>query len=125
MDYQVALEGFAEGIKHFNEVRIDKRAVYFKKSMWDIESGPKIEIELSEWDADRIETMIDKWVEPPEYSAKFPGGMLASSGSSIFSRALALYRWHKASGSMSASVKQVVAWLLIGAGRKLRNLGAG
>ena len=119
IDYQVALAGFAEGIKHFGEVRIDKRAEYFQESMKDLENSPKNAIDLSEWDLDRIESMIQNWVEPPEYWEKYPGGMLASTGSGIISSALEQYKWHRGRGSIRHSGKQVLAWLLTIAGKKL------
>ena len=121
MDYQVALAGFAEGIKHFGEVRIDKRAEYFQESMKDLETSPKNAIDISEWDLDRIESMIQNWVEPPEYWEKYPGGMLAGSGTGIILRAFEQYKWHRGRGSVSTSSKQVLAWLLTGAGKKLRS----
>lgn len=120
MDYQIALAGFSEGIKHFGEVRIDKRAEYFKKSMRGLEARSKDEIDLSEWDLERVESMILNWVEPEEYWEKYPGGMLASRGTSILSRVLAQYKWYRSTASMSASGKQVLAWLLTGAGAKLQ-----
>ena len=121
MDYQVALAGFAEGIKHFGEVRIDKRAEYFQEAMRGLEASSKNAIDLSEWNLDRIESMIQNWIEPPEYWEKYPGGMLASSGSGIMSRALEQYRWHRGRASIRSSSKQVLAWLLTGAGKKLRS----
>lgn len=120
IDYQVALAGFSEGIKHFGEVRIDKRAEYFQGAMKDLETSPKNDINLSEWSLDGIESLIQNWVEPPEYQDKYPGGMLANSGLSILSRALAQYKWHRSSASMSASGRQIAAQLLIGAGRRLQ-----
>jgi len=119
MDYKVALTGFAEGVKHFGEVRIDKREKYFQDAMQGLDAGPKNEIDLSEWNLNRIECLIENWIEPAEYWEKYPGGMLASSGSSIMSCALEQYRWHRGRSSMSTSSKQVLAWLLIGAGKKL------
>lgn len=119
MDYQVALAGFAEGIRHFGEVRIDKRAEYFQEAMQGLEVNSKNAIDLTEWDLDRIESMIQNWVEPPDYWDKYPGGMLASSGPGVMSRALEQYRWHRGRASMRSSSKQVLAWLLISAGKKL------
>jgi hypothetical protein len=123
MDYHIALAGFAEGIKHYGEVFIDKRVDYLQKSMWGIEASPKNEIDLSKWDLDRIESMIHNWVEPEEYWEKYPGGILASSGSDVISSALEQYKWHRSrgSGSVIHSGKQVLSWLLTSAGKKLRN----
>jgi len=121
MDYQVALAGFAEGIKHFGEVRIDKRAEYFQEGMKIIEASPKNPIDLSEWNIDRIEAIIKNWVEPQEYCEMYPRGMFVSSGSEIISRALEQYKWHRNRSSVIVSGKHVLSWLLIGAGKKLRS----
>lgn len=120
LDYKIALAGFGEGVKHFGEVRIDKREKYFQEAMRDLEVSSKMEIDLSEWSLERVESIINTWVEPPEYWKKFPGGILASSGTSILSRALEQYKWHRTRASISASGKQVIAWLLTGAGNKLK-----
>lgn len=120
LDYKIALAGFGEGIKHFGEVRIDKREKYFQETMHDLKATPKTEINLSDWNLERVECMINTWVEPPEYWKKFPDGKLVSSGASILSRALEKYKFHRTRASVSASGKQVIAWLLTGAGNKLR-----
>lgn len=121
MDYRFALAGFAEGIKHFGEVRIDKRAKYFQYVMQDLEARPKNEIDLSEWGFDRIESIIKEWVEPPEYWRKFPGGTLTNTGSGIFSRVIKKYKWHRNRSSVGDSGKLVLAWLLTSAGNKLQS----
>ena len=120
LDYQIALAGFAEGIKHFGEVRIDKRAEYFQEIMGGLEASSKKDIDLSEWNLNCIETLIKTWVEPPEYWDQFPSAMLATGGSSIISRTLEKYKWHRVQSSVSTSIKQVLAWLLTGAGKKLK-----
>lgn len=120
LDYQIALVGFAEGIRHFGEVRIDKRAEYFQKAMKDLEISPKHAMDLSEWNLDRIEFIIQNWVEPIEYWEKYPIGMLVNSGSGILSRVIGEYKWHRSRSSFRDSAKSIVARLLIGAGNRLR-----
>lgn len=122
IDYKIALIGFAEGIKHFGEVRIDKKAQYFQGATQYLGASPQRDVDLSKWNLDRIESMIKTWVEPPEYWENYPGGILWGSGASrVFRRALAQYKRHRRRGSVKVAWLQVIGWLLIGAGKKVRS----
>lgn len=121
MDYRLALDGFAEGIKHSGEVRVDKKAAYFSDSMKNSNFEPKREIDVKVWDLQEVESIINNWVEPVEYWRKYPGGMRAASGPGICSRTIAQYKWQRERSSVTTSAKQVLAWLLIGAGGKLES----
>lgn len=117
-DYRVALTGFAEGIKHVGEVRINRYAQCFANGLQNFDLAPKHEILLKDWDLGDIEACIKTWVEPPEYWLEYPGGMYASGGG-IISRGLAQYESHRASRSIRDSISLTLAWLLAGAGKKL------
>jgi hypothetical protein len=45
-DYKIALAGFGEGIKHFGDVRIDKRAEYFLSAMQNLDLRPKQNLQI-------------------------------------------------------------------------------
>ena len=124
LDYQIALAGFGEGIKHFGEVRIDKRAEYFRDAMINLEMSYKNEIDLSKWSRNLIESKIQEWVEPPEYWESFPGGMVANGGSGISSQVLAQYKWHRSRNSIRTSWLHVLGWLFVKVGRRLKNIGS-
>jgi hypothetical protein len=121
IDYRIALAGFAEGIKHFGEVRIDKRAQYLLDAMRYLNLESKNDLNLDQWSLARIDSIIRSWEEPEGYWQKYPFGMDANSGS-ILSRAVEMYRSQREKRSSRESGMVVLSWLLTGAGNKLRSL---
>jgi hypothetical protein len=120
MDYQAALAGFSEGIKYFDEVRIDKRAEYFRSAMCNYKFILKNEIDLIKWDINKVESIINCWIDAPEYKEKFPYGISAGFGTGIFVHIFEKYKWHRNHASVSVSAREILSWLLISAGKKLR-----
>lgn len=118
IDYQVALSGYGEGIKHFGDVRIDKRANYFLDAMQNLELSPKNDVEIDAWDLSRIESIITNWEEPSEYEKYFPTGMLVAQGKGL-SKAVQKYKWFRKSKSATIASKLVIALVLEGIGKRL------
>jgi hypothetical protein len=107
-DYKIALVGFSEGIKHFGNVRIDKKAAYFLDSMRNLDLILKDDIELNDWDLDRVENIISNWEEPYEYWKYFPTGMLVTKGNGL-SKVFQRYKWFRKSRSATMASKLIMA----------------
>jgi hypothetical protein len=117
-DYQIALIGFAEGIKYFGDVRIDKSAKYFLDSMQDLRLNQKSDLNISDWDVNLVESIIINWKEPLKYFDYFPTGMLITKGNG-FSKIYGKYRWFRKSRSVSIASKLLIGSLLKSIGNRL------
>lgn len=82
-DYRVALAGFAAGLTHQGEVRIDKTAAYYRQGLNYLELEEKKDLPASKWDLDRVENTIANWQEPEIYWQFFPTGMLSPKPSLV------------------------------------------
>ena len=71
-DYQVALEGFAAGVRHRGGVRIDVSDSLFSVNLKQLGLEEKRPLSDSEWTLARIEKTIQQWKEPPVYHRRFP-----------------------------------------------------
>jgi hypothetical protein len=111
IDYQVALAGYGEGIRHFGDVRIDNRAKYFLDAMLSLELNPKNDIAIDDWNLSRVESIITNWEEPSEYWEYFPTGMLIAKGNGI-SNAYQNYKWFRKNNSAKKSIKFIIKSLL-------------
>ena len=117
-DYQIALAGFGEGIKHFGDVRIDKKAKYFLDSMHNLELSPKNDLEIDDWTLSRVESIISNWKEPSEYLKYFPTGMLITKGNGL-SKIFQKYKWFRKSRSVTIASKLLIASVFKSMGNRL------
>jgi hypothetical protein len=77
LDMRVALAGFADGIKHADEVRIDTRQTYYAVALDQLGLKEKDPIELSAWTSERIEKIIDEWQVSELFLRYFPSSQPA------------------------------------------------
>lgn len=84
-DYKVALEGFGAGVSHLGDVRIDKGASYFQKTLDNLSTYPKPKLEKSSWTLSKVEETIINWKEPDTYFDFFFSGIVGSK-SNLFER---------------------------------------
>ena len=78
-DMRVALAGFADGIKHADEVRIDTRQTYYAVALDQLGLKEKDPIELSAWNSERIEKIIDEWQVSELFLRYFPSSQPAKA----------------------------------------------
>ena len=71
-DYEVALAGFARGIDHCGDVRVDVREQLFSHSSEALGVCEKAQILPDEWSLERVESLITDWHEPELYHRYFP-----------------------------------------------------
>jgi hypothetical protein len=118
-DYKVALAGFAAGIEHSADVRIDARAEYFQAGMRRLGIEAKEDMNPGEWNLDRVDMVIENWVEPAEYWEAFPAGM-AGFEKGVTGRALALFKWNLRETNAIRSSLVVAGWFLERVGVRLK-----
>jgi len=76
-DMRVALAGFANGLKHLGEARIDTRQSCYSVDLDRLELKEKDSIELSEWNGERISKIIDNWQVSDNFRRYFPSSQPA------------------------------------------------
>jgi hypothetical protein len=108
-DYQVALLGFTEGIKHFGEVRIDKNAKYFADKFSMFHLAPKNEI--YSYDLYQIESIIEEWKEPEKYWIYFPTWILVTS-TNPFIKIIKIYNFFISRNTQYKSIKLFLIYIL-------------
>lgn len=112
LDYQMALVGFAEGVKHFGEVHIDTRREYFQMAMQLFDADEKKALSLDSWDLPYVESIYREWVFPTN-SPKKPFHSIKM----LYNE----YRRHRIHRSLKSSGLLACAWLLTNIGNKLAN----
>jgi hypothetical protein len=75
MDYWVALQGFAAGIAHHADVRIDTRQFFLQQGFDGLQIKEKDPLPSGQISQDSIENIINSWIEPQLYQEKFPTKM--------------------------------------------------
>lgn len=119
IDYRVALSGFAAGVEYVGEIRIDRRAEYYRKGTQRLGLDDKCDLDPNSLGPNEIEQVIENWTEPHSYWVKYPGGMRGSANG-MFSRSVAQYRWHRQRNSPIQSGVFVLGWHLERIGKRLR-----
>lgn len=71
-DYEVALAGFAAGVKYRGTVRIDVTDRVFTVNLKEVGLDEKGPLSDSEWTFPRIEKTIQEWEEPAIYHKRLP-----------------------------------------------------
>lgn len=74
-DFRVALAGFARGVEHYGDVRIDVRMELFRGYLESLNLAEKTPLPPLAWSLQRVEETIVKWTEPEAYLKKFPTRM--------------------------------------------------
>jgi hypothetical protein len=74
-DYWVALQGFAAGIAHHEDVRIDTRQVFLQNGFDRLQIKEKAPLASGQLSLDSVENIINSWIEPHLYQEKFPTKM--------------------------------------------------
>lgn len=75
VDYRVALHGFAAGIAHYDNVRIDTRQEIYQTQFAALQIAEKEELPAGNHSLDAIEHIITTWVELEPYRRHFPTQM--------------------------------------------------
>lgn len=78
-DMRVALAGFADGIKHADEVRIDTRQTYYAVALDQLGLKEKNPLEISEWNGESIAKIIDDWQVSELFRRYFPSSLQADA----------------------------------------------
>jgi hypothetical protein len=120
LDYKIALSGFAAGVEHTGEVRIDDRAEYFKSNMESIGVISKDELKLSDWSLQYIEKVITEWNEPVFYWYEFPTGMQGSSNN-LLKRLFLTIKYQSRVRGFFLSVTFLVSLMLLKIVKKLNH----
>lgn len=110
-DYKVALAGFAAGIEHPESVRIDAREEYFQVGMRRLGIEAKEDMNPVEWNLDRVDNILENWVEPAGYWEEYPAGM-AGFEKGVSARALALFKSNLRETNAIRSFFLVSGWFL-------------
>jgi hypothetical protein len=71
-DYWVALQGFAAGVKHTNDVRINVRQEIYKQEYNTLQIDEKKSLSPNGLSIHDIDKIISDWKEPELYNKKFP-----------------------------------------------------
>ena len=125
-DYRVALAGFARGVEHYEEVRIDARSALFRSSVDALGLAGKPAMEPGDWSLDRVEATINNWTDPEVYRAKFPTrmGLVAPAAQQRVqgrSRSrLARLRQRLGTQGLTRTLPYALGWLLQGLGRRIQ-----
>lgn len=118
-DYKVAVAGFAEGLKNFDNVRIDIRQSCFQGAVKNFELDTKGNIVPSEWSLATIDRKIEEWIEPVEY-VDLLGDVMAGCESAFLKQLFRQYLWYKRRSSAKTAVQLWLSWLLKSASMRLR-----
>jgi hypothetical protein len=100
------LLGYAEGLKHFGEVRIDKNAIYFSDTLSALDLYPKYNIDVNSNDLFKIDTIIEKWEVPQNYWVYFPTGMLVTK-SNFLIKIIQIFRFFLKNNNLKNSIKLI------------------
>jgi len=124
-DYRVALSGFARGILHYGEVRIDARDGHVQEGFRLLSLEEKPSMAMDQWTPPRIEAIIDGWHEPVAYRRWAPSRFGLNSSPSLkvkLIRGSEALRERIICNGLIGTFVFAVGWVLIKAGQRIQML---